>query len=327
VNPAVKSLWILVALFLLAGVGIGAARKLERVTLFGKEYVRLADWAGATGFSLKWTRKDEQVRLESGSARLDFEVDSRKAEINGINVWLSIPVARRSGDAFVAPLDLDTAIYPVLHPSKNSKGVKVKTICLDPGHGGRDPGNQEGARQEKTFTLSLAEDLAQQLRKEGFKVVFTRSTDKSVDLNLRPLLANEFKADLFISLHFNAAAGTGARGVETYCLTPASASSTNTRGEGTENGAVRSNRNDDKNMTFAYLVQRSMVKNLDAEDRGVRRARFAVLRTPEMPAILIEGGFMSDAAESKKIYDSAYRRKIARSILLGIQAYKQTVER
>ncbi|MBI5773830.1 MAG: N-acetylmuramoyl-L-alanine amidase [Verrucomicrobia bacterium] len=326
-NPALKSFYALAVFSLLAFAGSGAARKLERVTLFGKEYVRLADWAGATGFSLKWTRKDEQVRLESGPARLVFEADSRKAEVNGINVWLSIPVARKNGDAYLAPLDLDTAIYPVLYPSKNSKGAKIKTICLDPGHGGRDPGNQEGARQEKKFTLALAEELGQQLRKEGFKVVFTRSTDKSVDLNLRPLMANELKADLFISLHFNAAEGTGARGVETYCLTPAHASSTNARGEGTENGALIGNRNNDKNMTLAYLVQRSLVKNLDAEDRGVRRARFAVLKTPEMPAILIEGGFMTDTAESKKIYDTAYRRKIARSILLGIQAYKQTVER
>lgn len=322
-----KSCCALAVLFLLSLTGSGAARKLERVTVFGKEYVRLADWATATGFSLKWTRKDEQVRLESGAVRLVFEADSRKAEVNGINVWLSIPIARKNGDAYIAPLDLDTAIYPVIYPSKNTRGTKIKTICIDAGHGGKDPGNQDGARQEKKFTLALAEELSQQLRKEGFKVVMTRSSDSTLDKSLRPLMANELQADLFVSLHFNAAEGTGARGVETYCLTPAHASSTNARGEGTENGAATGNRNNDKNMTLAYHVQRSLVKNLDAEDRGVRRARFAVLKTPEMPAILIEGGFMTDSAESKKIYDSAHRRKLARSILLGIQSYKQTVER
>ena len=121
--------------------------------------------------------------------------------------------------------------------------------------------------------------------------------------------------------------GSGAKGVETYCLTPAHASSTNARGEGTHNGSYPANKLNDKNMVLAYQVQKAIIKNLPAEDRGVRRARFAVLKSPEMPAVLIEGGFMTDPGELKRILDPTHRKKLARAIVAGLQAYKKIVER
>jgi N-acetylmuramoyl-L-alanine amidase len=248
--------------------------------------------------------------------------------LNGLNLWLSVPVAVRNGSALIAPVDLTSAIYPVLFPPRNAGSTRVTTICLDPGHGGKDPGNRDGKQQEKKHTLLLAQDLRELLAKEGLKVKMTRQTDDFIELPTRPELARLANADLFVSLHFNSADGNGggAKGVETYCLTPPRQSSTNARGEGAGTGAFPGNFYDRKNMLLAYQVQKALTTELPVEDRGVRRARWAVLRSAEMPAVLIEAGFMSHPAEAKKIYDPAFRRQLAQAIVNGVIAYKKMVE-
>ena len=110
-------------------------------------------------------------------------------------------------------------------------------------------------------------------------------------------------------------------------MTPVGAASTNARGEGAGSGSYPGNRNNSKNLLLAYQIQKSLVKNLDSEDRGVRRARFEVLREATMPAALIEAGFLSHPAEGKKIFTEEYRRQMARAITEGIQSYKRVVER
>ncbi len=116
-------------------------------------------------------------------------------------------------------------------------------------------------------------------------------------------------------------------GPQTFCLTPAGASSSNAGGEVIGAGPKAGNRNDEKNMLLAYEVQKSLLQNLRVADRGVRRARYWVLRDAEMPAVLIEGGFMSNPGEAKRIYDTGYRQQMARAIAAGVAAYKTQVER
>src|SRR5205085_2454476 len=99
---------------------------------------------------------------------------------------------------------LDETLAPVLSPPANRPGGKVRTICLDPGHGGRDPGNQTGGHDEKNYTLLLAREVRDQLSAAGFKVVLTRTTDTKIELPDRPAVAKRAAADLFVSLHFNA---------------------------------------------------------------------------------------------------------------------------
>jgi N-acetylmuramoyl-L-alanine amidase len=203
--------------------------------------------------------------------------------------------------------------------------VAIRTICLDPGHGGKDTGNRVGWHYEKVYTLALAAELRDQLRKAGFNVILTRTKDAYVELPDRPALANQRGADLFVSLHFNATeAGRGeVAGPETYCITPVGASSTNARGEGSDHGPTPANREEDESLLLAYQIQKSLVGNLDADDRGVRRARFAVLRDVRMPAVLIEGGYMTNPHEGKQIYTAAYRHQLARAIVKGILAYQK----
>jgi len=238
------------------------------------------------------------------------------------------PVVAHNGALCLAQLDVDTTLRPLLSPPKGQPGTRIRTICLDPGHGGKDPGNLVGSNQEKQYTLLLAQELRTQLARAGLKVTLTRSTDTSIELQTRTELAKRRSADLFVSLHFNAAE-TGrdsVQGAEVYCLTPAGASSTNARGEGAGAGSFPGNRQNDKNLFLAFQVQRALTQNLSVEDRGLRRARFAVLRNAVVPAVLIEAGFMSHPAEGRKIFTSAYRQKMARAIVEGLLAYKRAVE-
>ncbi len=303
--------------------------RLEHVSLFGAEYVRLEDWARAHDFQLKWTVPRQELTLTSPSATLEFVVDSRKITINGINVWISAPIAFHNGSAHIPPVDLATTILPVLAPARNASGRTIHTIMLDPGHGGKDPGRQAGWRQEKKLTLLLAKEVSEQLTRAGLKVSLTHKDDAFVELPARPELAQRRGAELFVSLHFNSAdgaGGLGVKGVEVYCLAPAHTSSTNARGEGAGAGAYPGNRLDARNMLLAYQLQSALVSELRLEDRGVRRARFAVLRSAEMPAVLIEGGFMTNPAEAKNIFDANYRRQMAKAIVDGLLAYKRMVE-
>ncbi len=317
---------------LLAGLWMaraqGALSKLPRVEAFGREYVRLEDWAAASGYQMKWLNRGQDVQVTSRWSTLTFSADSRRMTLNGADLWLSVPVAVRNGSALIAPVDLSSAIHPVLFPAKNAGGARITTICLDPGHGGKDPGNRDGQQQEKKHTLLLAQDIKELLTKAGLKVKMTRSSDAFVELPTRPEIARQARADLFLSLHFNSAEGNGggARGVETYCLTPPRQSSTNARGEGAGTGAYPGNAYDRKNTLLAWLIQKALTKELAVEDRGVKRARFAVLRSAEMPAVLIEGGFMSHPGEARKIYDPAFRRQMAQAIVNGVLAYKKLVE-
>ena len=296
--------------------------------LNGQNYVPLTDWAGANGLAVSWLRHGDTVEAASHTTRLVFTVNSHDAEINGVHVALSFPVANDHGNALIAQFDIDSTLRPLLSPAHYLDPKRITTICLDPGHGGRDPGNRVGgffSHDEKTYTLLLALELHDQLKKAGFNVILTRSKDNYEDLTERPEMANRFGADLFESLHFNATP-TGKNevaGPQTYCITPVGASSTDAQGEGADHGATAANRVEKKSLLFAYQVQKSLVQNLGVNDRSVRRARYAVLCDAHMPAILIEGGYMTNPAESKRIYDAAWRRQMAAAVVKGILNYQK----
>jgi N-acetylmuramoyl-L-alanine amidase len=318
-----KSLLALTAILFFAVCGSPS----RAAVINGHEYVSVTDWARGDGFHTVSQTRDRIV-LASKTSRLVFNVNSAEAEINGVNVRLSFPVASDHGSFLIAQFDVDSAVRPLLFPTRYMDHDKITTICLDPGHGGKDTGNRVRHyywHNEKTYTLLLAEELREQLRRAGFKVILTRSRDTYVDLPARPAIANKAGADLFISLHFNAT-GTGkneVKGVETYCITPVGAASSNAQGEGSHHTPATGNRWERRSLLFAYEMQKSLVDNLHAGDRDVRRARFAVLRDARMPAILIEGGYMTNPVEGKKIFDAAYRKQMAAAIVKGILAYQK----
>lgn len=314
------------ALLLLAGLA-GAApappRQLDRFTLGGCEYVRLSDWARRYGFQMSWLSRLD-LRLTNSSARLGLTVNSQRISVNGVTVFLSAPILLQNTAPCIATLDVQTTLQPLLWPARRP-GARASLICIDAGHGGRDTGNREGRRLEKDYTLALARELASQLRQAGNKVFFTRSWDAYVDLDERAEIARQRGAQLFLSLHFNAAANNDAHGAEVYCLTPPRTASTNARGEGAQTGTLPGNLQNDANLMLAYQLQRALVTRMGSEDRGVRRARWAVLRPARVPAVLVEAAFMSNPAEMKQIDNRAWRRQLAAALAAGVANYQRVM--
>ena len=315
---------------LLTAVAQAPLSRLPSVFLFRSEYVRLDDWARVHSGQVRWAVARQNVRVTLPGGTLSFLVDSRMATVKGTTVSLSVPVALRNGYAYIGAVDANGTLNPLLAPSRSPAGRKIKTIVLDPGHGGKDPGNQEGRRQEKQFTLLFARELSDLLTKAGFNVSLTRNSDVFLEPSDRPELARRRGADLFISVHYNSVGSTGgssANGAETYCMTLPRTSSTNARGEGAGAGSYPGNRFDSKNVLLAYQIQKAITEKTGAEDRGVRRARFAVLRGATMPAVLIEAGYMTNPSDAKRIYDPVQRREVAQAIVDGVLAYQRLVER
>jgi N-acetylmuramoyl-L-alanine amidase len=318
---------LLISIFLMAAVaaeGRASLQNFDRIVVSGSEYIRLGDWADGAGFKMKWAKKEGTITLSNSSARLELAVDSRRAAISGVDVWLSLPVVNRNGTALLSVIDAGTTIEPILFPQKSD--ARLETICLDPGHGGRDTGKADGRNYEKNYALLLAREVAGLLEREGLKVFLTRQDDSFVDLLERPLLARRKGADLFVSLHYNAAEHT-LRGLEVYCLAPAGVNSSDMGGGKAQHPREAGNAHDNQNVLLAYEMQKAITTGMPLEDLGMKRSRFEVLREAAMPAVLIEGGFMSNAADAKNIYSAAFRKRMAQAIVDGILAYKRTVER
>jgi N-acetylmuramoyl-L-alanine amidase len=299
-----------------------ASHNLERLTISGSDYVRLSEWAESSGLTMNWNRKDANIELSNPSARLSFSIDSRRALISGVSVWLSLPVVNRNGGALISVTDLKSGIEPLLEPRKSD--AAIKTICLDPGHGGKDVGKVQGRNYEKEYTLLLARETESLLKEQGFKVVMTRTGDKMVELPDRPLFASRHGADLFVSLHYNAA-DSGAHGVEVFCLAPPGMNASDAGGGKSSHPVETGNAQDEHNVLLAYQLQKSITRSLPLEDLGLKRSHFEVLRLAHMPAILIEGGFLTNPTDARNIYDSDFRKRMARAIVDGILAYQRAV--
>jgi N-acetylmuramoyl-L-alanine amidase len=173
--------------------------------------------------------------------------------------------------------------------------VARPTIVIDAGHGGHDRGGIPGLRHsEKRLALDVAQRVSARLRAAGFRTVMTRSNDRFVSLSGRCAIANRQSNAVFVSVHFNAAARRGASGIETYYY--------GRRAYG-----------------LAASVHRRLLAAAGTENRGVRRRGYYVLRHTRCPAILIEGGFLTNPREGARIANSpAHRQRLADAIARGI---------
>lgn len=301
--------------------------KASRIT--GREFVSLAAWAGNKDFKISWAHKEIEVTVSNPWAQLVFRVGERKVVINHRSVWMSFPMAMLNDGPYIARLDLNTMLEPLLFPQILAKPVTIKTAMLDPGHGGKDPGNIHGNQPEKHYNLLLAKEIKRRLETIGIKTLLTRTDDTFVELDERPALASRAKADLFISIHYNAAPGNNdvSKGLEVYCLTPAGAYSSHSHRDEIDNRVYPGNKFDTLNALLAFQIHKGILQSLGGEDRGIRRARLAVLKSAPMPAVLLEGGFLSNPEDARRIYSEKYRRQLAQAIVSGVLAYKRLVER
>jgi N-acetylmuramoyl-L-alanine amidase len=220
----------------------------------------------------------------------------------------------------------------------------VRTVVIDPGHGGEETGaiGPDGT-MEKDLTLAIARELAERLRAElGLQVSLTRDDDVTVGLDERPALANQQKADLFLSVHLNSTVGGRAHGAETYFLSLAASDERTANLATTENltgsqpaapGSeefdlqlllwdLAQSRHLAASQRLATLIQQELNQTLDLPDRGVKQAPFRVLMGAAMPAVLVELGFLSNRDEEKRLRDPAYRTSLVESLVRAVARFR-----
>ena len=217
-------------------------------------------------------------------------------------------------------------------------GLKIRTIVIDPGHGGKDPGAVYNGLKEKDIVLEISKYLYEYLKADSdLNIHLTRDRDIFIPLEERTAIANKLKADIFVSIHANAAKNKAATGLETFVFNV-----TNDRAAlevaALENQATTKSISDlqgilkdilkysklEESVSLAGSVQSCLVKSVNATSKqnlGVKQAPFYVLVGATMPAILVETGFLSNNGDASKLKSSAYRKKVAKGIYDGIKEY------
>jgi N-acetylmuramoyl-L-alanine amidase len=293
--------------------------------------------AGGTWVSLeRWSRENglgppEQLSsstapgfaVHTTNGLLLVHLNNQVADWEGVEFHLGFEPRLINGVPSVNSLDLKKNMEPLIAgfgpPLKTNR-----TVVIDPGHGGQNTGTISVTEDvyEKDYTLDWARRLAPLLAANGWQVFLTRTNDQDIALSNRVTIAEEHRADLFISLHFNSAAPNEEQaGLETYCLTPAGMPSTLTRGYDDDSTQVFANNAfDTLNIQYAFLLHRSLLSVVGG-DRGVRHARFlGVLRGQNRPAVLIEGGYLSNPQEAHRIADPGYRQELAEAVAQALAA-------
>jgi len=293
-------------------------------------------------YSLKSVRRLRVVQYTKDSLRIIFENDrpfKTKKRIEGkrLLVYLNPSQKERGGDP-------PPAVKVTTPQSLLSSPGRGKTIVIDPGHGGRDSGAIGYKRKrEKDIVLSIAKKLYRELKRRGYRVYMTRKGDYFVKLRNRTRFANRMKAHLFISIHANAAPSRrkylSMKGIETFFLSP-------TRSERAKRVAELENKVDIENLSYfskqVYLdflnreriifsnklaidIQRGILHNLRKRyrvvDGGVRPGPFWVLVGAQMPAVLVEVGYITNPTEARRLANPYYQKLIAKGIADGIASY------
>ena len=261
---------------------------------------------------------------------LELQHDSREFRFNGLRVFMGDGAKAYGGELWVSRIDVEKLFRPLLRQREfEAEARPVRRIMIDAGHGGQDRGTYSDplALSEKEVALDVALRLGAILAQQGFEIRQIREDDTFFEKGQRAVMAQLEEADLFVSIHFNAAGNPNAQGTETYVLTPARQRSTGDAATpiaklGPESG----NDTDPWNAVLGAEVHRALIDRLGTVDRGLKRARFAVLRLAKMPAILIEAGFLSHEEEAREIASPHRRGEIAEAIANGIVAYANQVQ-
>jgi N-acetylmuramoyl-L-alanine amidase len=301
---------------------------------FTETWIPLNRWCQANGLPAPALQRAVPLptyALGSSNGVLTLQAGTRVARWNGLDLRLGFAPQWINAEPFVHFLDLSKTVRPLLvglpvnHPVNHGGGDGRPVIVIDPGHGGENAGTRSaiGSHFEKEFTLDWGRRLQGRLESQGWHVFLTRTSDRDMPISDRVAFAQEHQADLFLSLHFNSSAPNDSQaGLETYCLTPTGMPSTVTREfEDDPAEVLPNNAFDVQNLQLALSVHQALLRVNGHRDRGVRRARFlGVLRGQQRPAVLIEGGYLSNPQEARLIAEPQYRQKLADAVAQGLGA-------
>ena len=325
-----KTFLLPILAFLLAGSALTASHAdtpWQIVKVDGRDYLTLDNIAAF--YQLKSTPSSDGHGFTLSDSRVRIETfnNPREININGVKQWLSFPMLYKDGQLLVSRFDLAKTIEPCLRPTMIGNLEPVETVVLDAGHGGQDGGGRTLTNSEKNYTLDVIQDLKKSLESKGLKVVLTRNDDAYLALEQRAEIANTIPDAVFVSVHFNSSGDASAKGIEVFAMTPLGAASTGDSAVALDQfKQMPGNDFDDASLALATCVHHAILGNVPEEDRGVKRARFAVLRLTHAPAVLVEGGFMTNGAESREINDPVWREKLSEAIVAGVRSYQDMVQ-
>lgn len=191
-----------------------------------------------------------------------------------------------------------SAVVAILAMVSSASAANFRTVVIDAGHGGHDNGGQWGKVYEKHLALDTAVRLENQLKRMGYQTVMTRRSDYFVSLPQRVAIGNRYKDAIFVSLHFNYTWKQHVSGLETFYFSR-------------------------EGQRLAHFVQRSLVRHTRTVDRNAKFARYYVIRNSALPAILVEGGFVTNEQERERMKSGPYRESIARGVAEGIHRYRR----
>src|SRR6516225_8271764 len=326
--PLLVKRWSVLA-FVFASVALPfsiaiAAVEWQVIKINGHDYLSVDNISKFYGLAAEVVPSGAKIQSETVDHPLEFVSGSREAVINGARSWLCFPVIEQDGKTLVSRTDVAKTIEPLVRPHHVANAGKVQTVVLDPGHGGYDKGQVSRYGCEKDFALDVARKLRPILQAKGVRVIMTREGDYFVPLEVRAQIANAARNSIFVSIHFNATNDDpNATGFEIFSFTPRGAPSTS-------DNAVRStsfsmqpgSEVDAQSMALSACIYHSLIGHIPEYDRGIKRARFAVLRLTKVPAVLIEGGFLTERGECKLIANKDWRAKLAGAIGVGIESYR-----
>lgn len=328
-------------------------------TFSGAQYIPLARLCEAYDIECKWDAYINTATIQKRSDKIVLRAGSGTFLSNGVLRRMERPVVLSGGTVFVpvsfaaANLGPFAGARPVVTEAvpvpETPKRFVVRTIALDAGHGGKDAG-ATGRRlriQEKEMALMLARKVKVLLENAGIRVIMTRDSDAYISLPKRARIANRSGADIFVSVHLNASRSRLMRGFECYYLS--NTTDDNARAlEALEDSslkldkdaAVEHSRRLDRTLWDMSLTENraesaelagyicdSVENSFTIGNRGVRSARFYVLKHTHMPSVLVEAGYISNRYEEARLKEPDFLDRIAEAIAGGILAYKKEYER
>lgn len=301
-----------------------AADDWQIIKVSGQDYLSVDNISRFYGLPAGIAASGEKVEFETAKNPLEFVSGSREVIINGARSWLCFPVIEQDGKLLVSRTDVAKTIEPLVRPHRVPNVGKVQTVVVDPGHGGYDKGQVSRYGYEKDFALDVARKLRPLLQSKGLRVIMTREGDYFVPLEVRAQIANKARDSIFVSIHFNGSNDDrNATGFEIFSFTPRGAPSTSDSAVAPSAlSAQPGSAVDAQSTALSACIYHSLLGHIPEYDRGIKRARFAVLRLTKVPAVLIEGGFLTEQGQCKLIAQKEWRAKLAHAISVGIESYR-----
>ncbi len=333
----------------LSGCATVATREgIPTYSLNGVTYLSLTSFCDLKGIKWDYDTFTRTMVLTKGAHKISLRASDRMALVDGKTKYLANPADIYQG-VLVVPYSFKETLAGVfseggsyVYRKSSRPRTKIKKIVVDAGHGGHDVGakGKTGLR-EKIINLDISKRLGKLLQEDGIEVVYTRTTDKFITLPGRVQITNSSGADLFVSIHNNAHRSRSVHGFEIYYVSP-TVSDYDRAQYAAENSRMNvpatcfaGNSRELKeiiwDMTYTYsraesiALSRAICRKIDVETDakilGVKNARFYVLRGAKIPAVLVEGGYLTNLNEEAYLKDSNYRQKMAQAIKDGIDSY------